>query len=379
MEVSYPRHIDVRNASFEKIATVFPQRFTCTFSLDGGSLDFSLPLSEDLIDIGSIVTYWWGFDFGGVITSRDINLAEKKVTYSGKSWRALLDNYIIEIGANDRTVTLESEISHPGCQTQLSGTTSGGIAYPNNGPYPLLHYIFEMYHLPFSVNSPEYLIALPANTVIRETVPLGTTLGGLVKIIENTYGYRVRITDAIHFFAPDRAINSSEILDFWLDAPETYEELNLTVPLIYDESKLIITETLNFNEMFDNSSLHYLASDDSYKTQLNVLGGQPPGANWPGDLKYTGIKQYSYWHPTSRPNSICQDELKSKRIKGGKLKSEITVPLRDAQKWGLFSLNLGDIVKYHLRTVDTQFEQTYTGRKLDLINGTPFITFILGG
>lgn len=371
MEVSYPKFIDIRNSSYEKIGTAFPSNFVCENTKEGGTLSFTMPLSEPLIDVGSLVTYYWGLDMGGMITTRDIDIGAKKVTYSGKSWRGLLDNFIVEVGNEDRTITLESEISHPGCQTQLSGTTSGGIAYPNNGPYPLLHYNFEHFGLPFYVFSPFYLIDLPANYVMRVKVPLGTTLLGLLNLIEEEFGYNVNVTGPDHFFGNN--VNPNEILNFWLQDRETYEETDGADPIIYDESKVIVTESWAYNEMYDGRTLHYLASDGTYKSQSSVM------SNFPSDLMYPGIQQRSYWNPTERYNIVCQEELKQKRSVGGKLKSEIRIPLSDRSKWGIDSAGLGDTVKYHLKTVNASFEQALTGTKLELINGIPFITYILGG
>ena len=371
MEVSYPNHIDIRDSSYQKIGMAFPQDFVCENTKDGGSLSFSLSISDPLIDTGSLVTYFWGLDMGGIIMNRDIDLVNKKVSYSGKSWRGMLDNYIVEVGNSERTITLESEISHPGCQTMLSGTTSGGISYPNNGPYPLLHYNFEHFGLPFTVYEPSYIISLPANKVIRTKVPLGTTLLSLIKLIEKEYGYNVNVRAADHSYGTN--INTSELLIFNLTSRTTYTETGGANPIIYDESKVIVTESWGYNEMYDNTTLHYLAQDGTYKSQSSVM------SNFPGDLKYPGIRQYSYWNPTDRNNPLCQDELKQKRLTGGKLKSEIKIPLSERAKWGVASAELGDTLKYHLKTINTSFEQTLTGTKLELTNGQPYITYILGG
>lgn len=380
MEVNYPQHIEIKKGTYNPWlpdGVAFPKDFSCEISKSGGGLSFSLPLTEPLIEPGSLVVYpLYLEDFGGIIMSRDIDLGSHKVTYSGLSWRGMLSNYITEIGVNDRTITVESEVSHPGCQTQLSGTTSGGIAYPNNGPYPLLHYLFDFFKLPFYVYSPttDDLIDLAADTVIRTKVPLGTNLGELIQLFEKTYGYKVSVFAPTHFAGNE--VNASEILDFFLGYPDVYEDNEMATPLIYDESQMIVTQQFSVNEMLDqatNTVMHYVANDGTIKSAVNLTN------NYPTDLKYYGIKQYSYWNPTDRPNDKCREELANKRLEGGKLKSEIKISLKDRDKWGISSAEIGDRIKYHLHSVNADFDQILTGKKLEIINGIPFITYILGG
>lgn len=374
MAIKNTQSIDIRDTSMKKIGIAYPADFTCSLnnSSGGNGFSFSLPLSYGLIDVGSFVTYSYT-DFGGQITARDIDFGRERVSYSGKSWRGLLENYIVEIGIKDRKMTIESEISHPGCQTMLSGTTTGGIAYPNNGPYPLLHYNFEHFNLPFEAVEPDYLIDLPAHYIRPVEIPLGTTLAELVDIIESKVGYTVKID--YNSDEPDR------VLSFRLTSPKTYTDYVGLNPMFgVDESKLIISEENRVNVLFQRANMYYLANDDTYKTKSSVMS-----AGYPSDLKYDGISQVAYWAGDSQADSSYNEKWETvlqKMREGnakGQISSEVTMPFDPEGKYGISYVEIGDIVEYHSRKVDTGFKQVLTGKTLKLVGGVPFITYSFGG
>ena len=374
MAVKNPQSIDIRDTTMKKIGIAYPTDFVCSLNntSGGNSFSFSLPLSYGLIDVGSFVSYSMT-DFGGQITARDIDIGRKRVSYSGKSWRGLLENYVVEIGTKDRTLTIESEISHPGCQTMLSGTTSGGIAYPNNGPYPLLHYNFEHFNLPFEVEESEYLIDLPEHYILPVTVPLGTTLAELVDIIESKIGYTVKID--YHADEPNR------VLSFRLAYQNIFTDYAGFNPMFgYDEDKLIISEENRVNALFQRAAMYYIADDNEYKSKSNVMS-----AGYPADLKYDGMSQVAYWAGDSQANSTYNEDWKTvlKRMREGNAKgqisSEVTMPFDPESKTGISWVEIGDIVEYHSRKVDTGFKQVLTGKTLKLVGGVPFITYSFGG
>lgn len=357
----YPTYLNLHSClnGYKKEKIIEPADFVCSCGYPGSTNDLSLvlPLSEGLLEPGDFVT-WGTSEYGGRIMRRDINIRRKTVKYSGKSWWGVFGDYVIEIGTRDRTLSLRPDSTYPGGQAQIGGSV-GGTAYPNNGVVPLLHYDFEHFNLPFEavLDEPAEIATGNVRTI---TVPLGTTLLDLISLTREKNSQTFKV---------EYSTTPGKIFDFHL---RNIRSVQFNITDDDDMGDIVISDDFRLTEKFDNSTVHYLANDGTYKSKSNVMS-----SGWPSDMKYDGVLQYSLWDPNDDSNAVNQARLKA--LRDEPLSNDVSTEFSKIYDEGWDVATVGDYIDIVYRSRNYHRAQRLIGKTFRLKNGIPRLKYSLGG
>jgi len=114
MDLIYIRFDKIKNTNASGILHNYTVDFDITINTQNITNDFelktNLPLPEDILFSENEISTWIFIDdteFGGIITGYTIDIENNVITYTGRTWRGMLSNYIIEppIGQDYLTVS----------------------------------------------------------------------------------------------------------------------------------------------------------------------------------------------------------------------------------------------------------------------------------
>lgn len=153
MELIYKKTAD--GVTTEGFLRNYEADFDITTEAESPTNDFEIimPLPSSASDMLylenqiSTIVYADGSEFGGIISGYSINVAESTITYTGRTWRGLLSQYIIEppSGQDYRIVAAGTNLAtalralpmHPLISIQNTSYTSGNAQFKYNRYIPV--------------------------------------------------------------------------------------------------------------------------------------------------------------------------------------------------------------------------------------------------
>lgn len=241
----------LRDKNFVKKKIIKKPLFSCSCGFYGISAnDFSLKLSDsELLNVGEIVTYGFS-EYGGYISRREVDTANQAVTYTGKTFRGQLENFI---------VTPESETEYNGTVFEIVSQIieSAGIGYG----------------VSFDGSEDEKTV----------TIPLGSNALKAIDLVLSAFGKKMKIKVA------------SGVTVFFENAGEkTFDETQ--VPLVFSDDKSLPTAL----HAYSNG-----ASASAYLQQDGSIGSTP---------YYTGFEAVEIWQEISTNDSTYLSELAADKL-----------------------------------------------------------------
>lgn len=236
----------LRDKNFIKKKIISKPQFSCSCGFYGISAnDFSLKLSDSkLLNVGEIVTY--GFtEYGGYISKREIDTASQTVTYSGKTFRGQLENFI---------VTPESE-------AEYNGTV-----------FEIVSQIIETVGIGYSVS---YDGTTEEKAV---TIPMGANALKAIDLVLSAFGKKIKFK-----------VSSGVTIYFEDIGEKAFDETQ--VPLIFSDDKSLPT------------ALHAYSNGESASVFLQQDGTVG------NTRYFTGFEAVEIWQELSTNDSTYLSEL----------------------------------------------------------------------